>query len=82
MATGPEHYREAERLVAVAVRHITETPQDMRISEVSAAAAQVHATLALTAATALAGFSSDGMSLADAKEWDKAASFTPGGWIS
>lgn len=48
---GPEHYREAEALLAIAERHITEDPRDMRISEVSADAAQVHATLALAAAT-------------------------------
>jgi hypothetical protein len=41
--TGPEHYREAERLLGVA-----EEPEDIRLAE-----AQVHATLALAAATAL-----------------------------
>jgi hypothetical protein len=47
--TGPEHYAKAEELLANADRHITEEPSDMRIAEVSAAAAQVHATLALAA---------------------------------
>jgi hypothetical protein len=51
--TGPEHFREAERLVDNAVHHTTEHPGDMRIAEVCAATAQVHATLALAAATAL-----------------------------
>ena len=50
--TGPEHYKEAERILANAVRHITEDPGDMRIAEASAACAQVHATLSLAAATA------------------------------
>ena len=50
---GSDHYREAEKLLANAQRHITEDPRDMRIAEVSAYAAQVHATLAQAAATAL-----------------------------
>lgn len=41
--TGPEHYREAERLI-----------RDARIPE-DLTQAQVHATLALAAATAMAG---------------------------
>lgn len=53
--TGPEHYAAAEVLLANAERHTTEDPGDMRIAEVSAATAQVHATLALAAATAGAG---------------------------
>ena len=45
--TGPEHYREAERLVNLA--------QNSEVFQQSATAlAQVHATLALAAATALA----------------------------
>ena len=44
--TGPEHYREAERLVA----QVDEGAADW---EPLAASAQVHATLALAAATAL-----------------------------
>lgn len=42
-----EHYAKAEELVATAERHTTEDPRDMRIAEVTAATAQVHATLAL-----------------------------------
>ena len=46
--TGPEHYREAERLlIDAAGEFITEVGAAM------AAVAQVHATLALAAATAL-----------------------------
>ncbi|MFB8101313.1 hypothetical protein ACFC3O_00500 [Streptomyces sp. NPDC056007] len=42
--TGPEHYREAERLLALA---------DYHDDPARCAAAQVHATLALAAATAV-----------------------------
>jgi hypothetical protein len=49
--TGPEHYQKAERLLSNAVRHITEEPADMRIAEISAACAHVHAMLALACAT-------------------------------
>lgn len=50
--TGPEHYREAEVQLRNAERHNTEHPGDMRIAEISAVTAQVHATLALAAVTA------------------------------
>lgn len=50
--TGADHYREAERLLYHAERHNTEHPGDMRIAEITAACAQVHATLALAAASA------------------------------
>jgi hypothetical protein len=45
---GPEHYREAERLLNVAMAGSRVTQAD----PVNLAAAQVHATLALAAATA------------------------------
>lgn len=48
MATGPEHYQEAERLLAVCAGPQRGTPLDAAC----AAAAQVHATLALAAAYA------------------------------
>ncbi len=59
--TGPEHYREAEELLAYA-QDKTEYGSD--IERYHLAAAQVHATLALAAATAT--------SLADhpAADWD------------
>jgi len=44
-----EHFAKAEELVAHAERHTTEDPGDMRIAEITAATAQVHATLALAA---------------------------------
>jgi hypothetical protein len=45
---GPEHYREAERLLDVAMQ----SPIVRDSDAVNIAAAQVHATLALAAATA------------------------------
>jgi hypothetical protein len=50
MATGPENYREAERLIAEA-NHVGHS-DPVRASGMLVAA-QVHATLALAAATAL-----------------------------
>lgn len=61
--TGPDHYREAERLIGDNV-HETPTSADVAL-------AQVHATLALAAATAMAGHSNDGLSPIDFRAWDK-----------
>lgn len=77
MATGPEHYRDAEQLLASAVRHITEEPNDMRLAEVAAWAAQVHATLALAAATALQPAANDDYVAPVLTEWVKAAAASP-----
>lgn len=44
-----QHYLRAEELVANAEHHTTEHPGDMRIAEICAATAQVHATLAVAA---------------------------------
>lgn len=70
--TGPEHYREAERLIELAriARHSdlyggSIAPQDAMIL----ADAQVHATLASAAATAL------GTSRAETLAWAEAAGF-------
>ena len=58
--TGPEHYREAERLLAISS---SDNP-------VTAAEAQVHATLALAAATALNDSGSgDGLPYPDWSAW-------------
>ncbi|WP_426568124.1 hypothetical protein [Streptomyces canus] len=57
MATGPEHYREAERLAGMAHRFTYGDGADPVVGAALAAEAQVHATLALTAATALATIS-------------------------
>lgn len=53
--TGPEHYAEAERLLALAAREVSQNMESTtgeRKADVLAAA-QVHATLAQTAAIAL-----------------------------
>ena len=69
--TGPEHYREAERLlIDAAGEFITEVGAAM------AAVAQVHATLALAAATALnrtEGQPSRDAQVRDAQAWFVAA---------
>ena len=66
MATGPEHYREAERILAMA-----EDEKNTECAVRWAGEAQVHATLALAAATALCG-SPDG-ELDDPVAWERAA---------
>ncbi len=50
--TGPEHYAEAERLLAVANRNNTDAADGQERTQ-TLSAAQVHATLALAAATAV-----------------------------
>jgi hypothetical protein len=50
--TGPEHYAEAERLLTLADRHTTGVTY-AREWALTLTAAQVHATLALAAATAV-----------------------------
>lgn len=49
--TGPEHYREAERLAAMAHRFTYGDSADPVVGAALADEAQVHATLALVAAT-------------------------------
>jgi hypothetical protein len=56
--TGPEHYREAERLIGNVKREVERATADtindvIETACVTIAASQVHATLALAAATAL-----------------------------
>jgi hypothetical protein len=76
--TGPEHYREAERLLAgrmvpadPGMGGLTSAPPTDR----ELAAAQVHATLALAAATAL-NDAEVGMSHEDYRAWKQAVSVT------
>jgi hypothetical protein len=66
--TGPEHYREAERIVRRVADASTST-----VAVRWAAEAQVHATLALAAATAL-NDADEGMALDDHHAWRMAAS--------
>lgn len=71
--TGPEHYQEAERLLRQA-RAIEDAP--LAVTQVLGEA-QVHATLALAAATAMAALNCDGrpfgMSKVDFDAWDRVA---------
>jgi type IV secretory pathway component VirB8 len=51
--TGPDHYRRAEMLAAEAYRHVG-MEDEQEAAAAWSAVAQIHATLALAAATALA----------------------------
>ncbi|MFF9361945.1 hypothetical protein [Streptomyces griseoluteus] len=67
MASGPEHYEEAEQLLAAA----SNTDIGSDLERYRLAAAQVHATLALAAATALNDHDpkGDGMREGDYRAW-------------
>ncbi|MFF6904558.1 hypothetical protein ACFY9Q_01280 [Streptomyces sp. NPDC012389] len=68
--TGPQHYREAERLLAEARHEGADGVAYVRLENI--AAAQVHATLALAAATAVdTGVNAfrDDINSADVEEW-------------
>jgi hypothetical protein len=62
--TGPEHYAEAERLLALADRHTRGVTYEQEWT-LTLTAAQVHATLALAAATAVGTAGPDGHAWAD-----------------
>src|SRR5438034_7783263 len=62
--TGPEHYAEAERLLAVADRHTSGVTYGQEWA-LTLAAAQVHATLAIAAATAVGTAGPDRTAWAD-----------------
>ncbi len=68
--TGPDHYRKAEELAAKASGYLGQG-EGQDSAAVWAAVAQIHATLALAAATAL------GTSAADGRAWADAAGTTP-----
>lgn len=84
--TGPEHYREAERLLAQAKaedQRLTGQRTSVEAAEMThraldrmVADAQVHATLAQTAAMAIA-FTSDEPVAADADAWRAAIGSAP-----
>lgn len=85
--TGPEHYREAERLLlscqvlpATASEAATYPQHEDGINTISNAliAAQVHATLALAAATGL-NDAEQGFLVEDLHAWQKVASDSPDG---
>jgi hypothetical protein len=62
--TGPDHYRKAEELAAKADEYVGRG-EGQESAAVWAAVAQIHATLALAAATALGTRSPDGQAWAD-----------------
>jgi hypothetical protein len=62
--TGPEHYVEAERLLALADRHTKGVTYEQKWT-LTLTAAQVHATLAVAAATAVSTAGPDGHAWAD-----------------
>ncbi len=62
--TGPEHYAEAERLLALADRHSTGATYSQEWA-LTLTAAHVHATLALAAATAVGTAGPDSHAWAD-----------------
>lgn len=68
MPTGPFHYAEAERLM---------NPPGTTPTPHTVAQAQVHATLALAAATALGHWNDPGMPPPDRLAWEQAASERP-----
>ena len=71
--TGPEHYEHAEMLLDMA----SDEDFGTEAEQSRFTAAQVHATLALAAATALGG-DGDGLPADDWDAWYKAASEGPG----
>ncbi|MFF1756174.1 hypothetical protein [Streptomyces sp. NPDC058266] len=79
--TGPEHYREAERLAGMAHHFTYGDGADPVAGHALAAEAQVHATLALAAATAMAapvdGESDSGLPVLDCQAWYRVAGVKP-----
>lgn len=74
--TGPEHYRAAERLADRANHFTYGDGNDPVVGAALAAEGQVHATLALAAATALMAVTEEA-SLADYDAWREVASVQP-----
>ncbi|WP_128817982.1 hypothetical protein [Streptomyces sp. S063] len=78
---GPQHYREAERLAERAHHFTYGDGANPVVGAALAAEAQVHATLALVAATAMQAAvdgSEPGMSGPEFAAWHKAAGVKPG----
>jgi len=73
--TGPEHYRDAAEILRTISTQQRAGEVKITIGQ-AIAAAQVHATLALAAATALQspGGEHGGMHIADAEAWEAACS--------
>lgn len=80
--TGPEHYREAERLLAESRAELRPNDEGHCEADRTIAEAQVHALLALTAATAMQApvdGSEPGMGSAEYSAWYRAAGVKPKG---
>lgn len=75
MATGPEHYREAERLLALAEAHESQAGPDSPALPNLYGGAIAHAVLATAAATALNDHNPEegGMPLEDYAAWQAVA---------
>ena len=74
--TGPEHYAEAERLLTLAGRHSSGATYGPEWT-LTLTAAQVHATLALAAATAVGTAGPDGHAWADVAATTKLSASKP-----
>jgi hypothetical protein len=75
--TGPEHYKEAEEILA---RAKADLGDDRPLITLAVAVAQVHATLALAAATAFGltdGERDRGMPNWECVEWERVAGVKP-----
>jgi hypothetical protein len=78
--TGPEHYRQAEYLLRLAHRFTYGDGADPTVGAALATEAQAHATLALTAATAMQAAvdgSEHGMGGPEYSAWYQAAGVKP-----
>jgi hypothetical protein len=78
--TGPEHYREAERLLSLAHRNTYGDAANPVVGAALATEAQAHATLALAAATAMQApvdGAEPGMSSPEYAAWYSAAGVKP-----
>lgn len=77
---GPSHYRQAERLADMAHHFTYGDGGDAAVGHALAAEAQVHATLALAAATVMhADFAASAADIRDIRlpEWDEAVGVKP-----
>jgi len=73
MATGPEHYRQAEHLAARAYHFTYGDDGDPVVGAALAAEAQVHAAIAFAAATALTGHGAGYLEDPEIRAWRAAA---------
>ena len=78
--TGPEHYREAERLIAAVTMDSTHpdgSPVIRSDEPETIALAQVHATLALAASTAVMAIATGETTVDETRAWDDVTSGGP-----